>query len=403
MKLTYKHTKYACYIGYVNQAIINNLAPLLFLTFHNQFGISLAAISGLISINFCVQILVDFVSVKFVDRLGYRFCTMFAFILSAIGLFALGILPNVMSNAYAGLVIATVINAIGGGLLEVLVSPIIEALPGDEKDSAMSLLHSFYCWGHVGVVLISTLYFNVFGISNWMYLPIIWSVVPLIALVLFTKVPLCKLVEDDELIPLRKVFTLKIFWLLLLLMICAGASEQAMSQWSSLFAEMGLGVSKTMGDLLGPCAFAICMGIARVIYGKWGYRMDLKKFIAGSSILCIISYLVTVFAPHPVLSLMGCAMCGFSVGIMWPGVFSLAGEYCRAGGTAMYALLALGGDIGCSSGPSLVGLISGSAEKGGMNNLLLLTGSPLKTGMLFAIVFPIVMAVGIAALRKRKA
>ncbi|MDO5572874.1 MAG: MFS transporter [bacterium] len=403
MKLTYKHTKYACYIGYITQAIINNLAPLLFLTFHNQFGISLAAISGLISINFCVQILVDFVSVKFVDRLGYRICSIAAFVLSAIGLTALGILPNIMSNAYVGLVIATVINAIGGGLLEVLVSPIIEALPGDEKDSAMSLLHSFYCWGHVGVVLISTLYFNVFGISNWMYLPVIWAVVPLLDLVLFTKVPLCKLVEDDELIPLRKVFTMKIFWLLLLLMICAGASEQAMSQWSSLFAEMGLGVSKTMGDLLGPCAFAVCMGTARAIYGKWGYRMDLKKFIVGSSILCIISYLITVFAPNPVLSLMGCAVCGFSVGIMWPGVFSLAGEYCRAGGTAMYALLALGGDVGCSSGPSLVGLISGSTEKGGMDSLLQLTGSPLKTGMLFAIVFPVAMAMGIAALRKRKA
>lgn len=402
MKLTYKHTKYACYIGYITQAIINNLAPLLFLTFHRQFGISLAAISGLISVNFCVQIAVDFVSVKFVDRLGYRTCSVMAFAVSVIGMLSLGILPNILPDAYVGLIIATVFNAIGGGLLEVLVSPIIEALPGDEKDSAMSLLHSFYCWGHVGVVLISTLYFNLFGIESWMYLPIIWAVVPLFNLFFFTKVPLCKLVEDDELIPLRQVCKLKIFWLLLLLMICAGASEQAMSQWSSLFAEMGLGVSKTMGDLLGPCAFAVCMGIARVIYGKWGYRMDLKKFIAGSGALCIISYLITVFSPIPVVSLLGCALCGFSVGIMWPGVFSLAGEYCRAGGTAMYALLALGGDVGCSSGPALVGLMSGGTEAGRLRGLLAMTGSPLKTGMLFAIVFPIVMVIGIAALRKRK-
>lgn len=385
MQLTYKHTKYACYIGYITQAVINNLAPLLFLTFHNQFGISLTAISGLISINFCVQILVDFVSVKFVDRLGYRVCSIMAFVFSAVGLLALGILPNMLPSAYVGLVIATVINAIGGGLLEVLVSPIIEALPGDEKDSAMSLLHSFYCWGHVGVVLISTLYFNVFGIANWMYLPMLWTLIPLFDLFLFARVPLCKLIEDDELLPLRKVFTFKIFWLLLLLMICAGASEQAMSQWSSLFAEMGLGVSKTMGDLLGPCAFAVCMGTARAIYGKWGYRMDLKKFIAGSGILCVISYLITVFAPYPVVSLLGCALCGFSVGIMWLGVFSLAGEYCKAGGTAMYALLALGGDVGCSSGPSLVGLLSGST---------------LKTGMLFATVFPVALVIGVTMLRK---
>lgn len=402
MKLTYKHTKYACYLGYITQAIINNLAPLLFLMFHNQFGISLAAISGLISINFCVQILVDLASVKFVDRLGYRVCSIAAFALSAIGLAALGVLPNVLPNAYLGLVTATVINAVGGGLLEVLVSPIIEALPGDEKDSAMSLLHSFYCWGHVGVVLISTLYFWIFGLTNWRYLPAIWAVVPLFDLILFTKVPLCKLVEDDELIPLRKVFKMKIFWLLLLLMICAGASEQAMSQWSSLFAEMGLGVSKTMGDLLGPCAFAVCMGTARAIYGKWGYRMDLKKFITGSGILCIFSYLLTVFAPIPVLSLLGCAVCGFSVGIMWPGVFSLAGEYCRAGGTAMYALLALGGDVGCSSGPSLVGMISSSTKSGIIGKLSGVTGNTLKTGMLFAIIFPIVMVVGIGVLRKRK-
>lgn len=393
MKFNDRHTLYACYIGYITQAIINNLSPLLFLTFHKQFGISLAAISILISINFCTQIAVDLISVKFVDKIGYRASGILSFVISAIGLVSLGLLPNVMPNAYVGLIIATMLNAIGGGLLEVLVSPVVEAipLPQKQKASAMSLLHSFYCWGHVGVVILSTLYFSIAGIQNWMYLPMIWALVPLFDVFLFAKIPLYKLVEEEERVPLRKTLKTGIFWLLFLLMICAGASEQAMSQWSSIFAELGLGVSKTVGDLLGPCAFAICMGLSRLIYGKMGQRINLKKFIIGSSLLCVVSYLIAVFSPFPLLALIGCAMCGFSVGIMWPGIFSIAGERCRSGGTAVFALFAVAGDIGCASGPALVGVISNAT--GGDNGL--------KTGLLCAIMFPIVMCIGVSVLRSR--
>ena len=393
MKFNDRHTLYACYIGYITQAIINNLSPLLFLTFHKQFGISLAAISILISINFCTQIAVDLISVKFVDKIGYRASGILSFVISAIGLVSLGLLPNVMPNAYVGLIIATMLNAIGGGLLEVLVSPVVEAipLPQKQKASAMSLLHSFYCWGHVGVVILSTLYFSTAGIQNWMYLPMIWALVPLFDVFLFAKIPLYKLVEEEERVPLRKTLKTGIFWLLFLLMICAGASEQAMSQWSSIFAELGLGVSKTVGDLLGPCAFAICMGLSRLIYGKMGQRINLKKFIIGSSLLCVVSYLIAVFSPFPLLALIGCAMCGFSVGIMWPGIFSIAGERCRSGGTAVFALFAVAGDIGCASGPALVGVISNAT--GGDNGL--------KTGLLCAIMFPIVMCIGVSVLRSR--
>lgn len=393
MKFNDRHTLYACYIGYITQAIINNLSPLLFLTFHKQFGISLAAISILISINFCTQIAVDLISVKFVDKIGYRASGILSFVISAIGLVSLGLLPNVMPNAYVGLIIATMLNAIGGGLLEVLVSPVVEAipLPQKQKASAMSLLHSFYCWGHFGVVILSTLYFSIAGIQNWMYLPMIWALVPLFDVFLFAKIPLYKLVEEEERVPLRKTLKTGIFWLLFLLMICAGASEQAMSQWSSIFAELGLGVSKTVGDLLGPCAFAICMGLSRLIYGKMGQRINLKKFIIGSSLLCVVSYLIAVFSPFPLLALIGCAMCGFSVGIMWPGIFSIAGERCRSGGTAVFALFAVAGDIGCASGPALVGVISNAT--GGDNGL--------KTGLLCAIMFPIVMCIGVSVLRSR--
>ncbi len=394
MKFNDKHTLYACYIGYITQAIINNLSPLLFLTFYRQFSISFVSISLLISINFGTQILVDLISVKVIDKIGYRISGVMSFIISALGLISLGLLPNIMPNAYVGLVIATIICAIGGGLLEVLVSPIVEAipLPQKEKASAMSLLHSFYCWGHVGVVLLSTLYFNVVGIENWIYLPIIWAIVPLVDIVLLTKVPLYKLVEEEERMPLRGTLKTKIFWLLFLLMICAGAAEQAMSQWSSLFAELGLGIDKTMGDLLGPCAFATFMGLSRLLYGKFGQRINLKKFIIGSSILCIGSYLIAVFAPYPLLSLVGCSMCGFAVGIMWPGIFSIAGQRCRTGGTAVFALFAVGGDIGCSLGPALVGMVSNHA-----NN-----DDGLKQGLLFAIIFPIIMCIGVLLLRRKR-
>ena len=386
MKFTYKHTKYASYLGLFTQAIVNNLAPLLFVTFQKQFEISLEKISLLIVINFGVQIVTDFLSAKYVDRIGYRAAMVAANICGFIGLMGLGIFPYLIKNAFVGLLLAVVINAIGGGLIEVVVSPVIEALPGDEKESAMSMLHSFYCWGQVSVVLLSTIYFNTIGISDWRFLPMMWALVPLINAYLFMKVPMCSLVEDEERTPLRKLFMVKIFWLFFILMICSGASELAMSQWASLFAEEGLGVSKTLGDLLGPCFFAVLMGVSRTIYGFYGAKMDLKKTIAGSSILCVISYLVAVFAPNPIFALLGCAFCGFSVGIMWPGVYSLSSKTYPQGGTAMFAILALAGDMGCTLGPGVVGLVSE------------VSGS-LNRGLLAAIAFPVLLTICIMTLR----
>lgn len=389
LKSNYKYTIYTCYIGYIVQAIINNLGPLLFLTYEKSLGISIERIGLLITINFGVQILVDFLAAKYVDRIGYRNCIVAAHVAGTIGLIGMGIFPFIFPTPFSGLVTAMVINAVGGGLIEVLVSPIVEAAPaGKDKDKAMSLLHSFYCFGHVAVVLLSTAGFLILGMSKWYYLPIIWAVVPFFNCFLFASVPINRVTEAGQELPVRKLFTMKIFWVFVLLMICSGASEQAMSQWASFFAEEGLKVSKTMGDLMGPCAFALLMGASRAFYGKFGDRMDLQKFIAGSSLLCIVSYLIAIFSPIPVLALAGCALCGLSVGIMWPGTFSMAAKECPQGGTAMWAFFALAGDVGCASGPGVVSIGS-----------LLKPENGIKTGLLCAIIFPLVLLLTVALRR----
>ena len=386
----YTYTIYACYIGYVVQAIINNLAPLLFLTFQRSFQISTEQIGLLISINFGTQILVDFIAAKYVNRIGYRVSVVAAHVFSVVGLIGLGIFPFLLPP-YAGLILAMVFNAIGGGLIEVLISPIVEAAPSSSaKETAMSLLHSFYCWGHVAVVLLSTLGFRLLGMERWYILPILWSVVPACNIFLFARVPIQTLVEEEEQIPAKKLLSMNMFWLFFALMVCAGASEQAMSQWASLFAEKGLNQSKTVGDLLGPCLFAVLMGSSRMFYGKFGEKIDLRKFMLGSGALCIISYLLAVFMKNPLLALLGCALCGLSVGIMWPGTFSLSAKFCPQGGTLMFALLALAGDLGCASGPAVVSVVSGFYPDLG-----------IKAGLAAAIVFPALMILLLVVGRKR--
>ncbi|MDO4355497.1 MAG: MFS transporter [Clostridia bacterium] len=407
MTFTHRHTLAACYIGYITQAIVNNLAPLLFVTFQSEFALSLPMIGALISVNFVTQIITDLVSAKYVDKIGYRAATVLAHILATLGLVGFAVLPSLLPNAYAGVLVAMVLCAIGGGLNEVLISPIVESLPGDAKAQAMSLLHSFYCWGHMGVVLLSTLFFATLGVANWRVLCVLWAIVPLLNTFLFAKVPLRVLVEDEQRVPLGQLFRQRIFWLFMILMIAAGASEQAMSQWSSLFAELGLGVSKSVGDLLGPCAFALLMGLARLFYGVRGAKLDLHRCLVGSSLLCIFSYLLAVFAPHPILSLAGCALTGLSVGMMWPGTFSLAAAGYPQGGTAMFAMLAFAGDVGCASGPAVVSAASNLADRVGSAAANLLHASTLeslglKLGLLVAICFPVIMVTGVTALKRSK-
>ena len=390
MDKNYNKTIYACFIGYIVQAIVNNFAPLLFLTFHNVYGIPMTQITLLITFNFGLQLLIDLLSVTFVDRIGYRTSMLIAHICAAMGFVLLTILPDVCGNPFVGLLIAVTIYAVGGGLLEVLVSPVMEACPTDNKEKAMSLLHSFYCWGHVAVVFLSTLFFGIFGIQHWKILACIWAIVPFANMILFTKVPIASLMEDGEKgMTIGELFKQKLFWILMLMMICAGASEQAVSQWASTFAELGLGVSKTIGDLAGPMLFAILMGSARAFYGKYGDRIELDRFMTGSSVLCIVSYLCIALVPNPIIGFVGCALCGLSVGIMWPGTFSKATASVARGGTAMFALLALAGDVGCSGGPTVVGMVSGMFD------------DDLKKGILAGVIFPILLLTGIFLCKKR--
>lgn len=391
----YKHTIYACYAAYVASAVVNNFLPLLFVTFQSEYGISLTQLGTLVSVNFAVQLIVDAVSAKFADKIGYRACVVTAAALEMAGFLALCLLPEVLSIPFWGIFAAVILYALGSGLNEVVLSPIMEALPNKEKASAMSLLHSFYCWGHMGVVLLSTLFFVTVGIENWRILAGLWALVPLVSLILFTKVPILQLNEAGEELPMKNLFGMRLFYLFLLLMLCAGAAELAMSQWASLFAETGLGISKTAGDIAGPCLFAATMGATRLLYGKYGKNGHLIRWISISAVGCMLCYAVAALSPVPVFSLIACALCGASVGIFWPGVLSLSAQYCPRGGTAMFALLAAGGDVGCTVGPLLIGLVSDNVS--GAESF----GS-LRAGMLAAMVFPLLMLACVILLKRAK-
>ncbi|MDD7517661.1 MFS transporter [Ruminococcus flavefaciens] len=388
--MNYNKTIFSCFTGYIVQAIINNFIPLLFITLRSSYGIPLSRITLLITVNFGIQLLVDLLSAFFVDRIGYRVSIVAAHIFSAAGLVMLTFLPDI-TDPFIGIMISVAVYAVGGGLIEVLISPIMESCPTKNKEKAMSLLHSFYCWGQVGVVLISTVFFRIAGIDNWRVLSVIWAIIPLINGILFIKAPIAPLIADDEDgMKLSELFKSGTFMLLMLMMMCAGASELAVSQWASFFAENGLHISKTAGDLAGPMAFALLMGSARAFYGKYGDRIDLDKFMGASAVLCTASYLVISLVPVPAVNLVGCGICGLSVGIMWPGTFSKAAASLKRGGTMMFSLLALAGDIGCSAGPALVGAVSDNS------------GS-MKNGIFAAAVFPMLMLIGILLMKKKKA
>lgn len=384
----YKHTIAASYIGYITQAIVNNFAPLLFLTFHNVYHIPLDKIGLLVTINFGTQLIVDLISAKFADKIGYRISIVAAHVFAALGLIGLGVLPDLFSNSYIGICISVVLYAVGGGLTEVLISPIVEACPTDGKSAAMSLLHSFYCWGSVLVVLLSTILFSLLGMNSWKLVSCLWAIIPIFNAFYFAQVPIASLVENGESMTIRTLLKTKIFWILVLLMVCAGASELAMSQWASAFAESGLNVSKTVGDLAGPCFFAVLMGSSRVFHAKFAEKVKLTKYLGICALVCITSYLLASLSPVAILSLIGCGICGLSVGAMWPGTFSLASEKCTKGGTAMFALLALAGDTGCSLGPTTVGFVSSAL------------GDDLKAGLLSAVVFPFLLLIGLICCKR---
>ncbi len=391
MKFTYKHTLISCYGCFIIQAIVNNLSPLLFVTYSKEFNVSLDQITLLISYNFIVQMIVDMIGVRYAYRIGHRRGMMIAHIASFLGLTGLAVFTSIMPP-FAGLLLATTLCALGSGFIEVLASPIVEALPLGEKSAAMSLLHSFYCWGHIAIVLLSTLFFSIVGVENWRVLTVLWAFIPAVNGVLFAFVPLAKLNEDAEKQgSFFAIFKLKGVPIFLILMICSGAMEQGLAQWSSLFAETGLGVSKTLGDLLGPCMFGLMMAISRTFYGVHGAKLDLTKFMSVCAVGILSGYVLCALAPHPVLSLIGCGLAGLFVGIFWPCSLSVASRHIPMGGTTMFALLALAGDVGCSLGPGLIGFVS---ER--VNSSL-----GLKAGILCAAIFSIVAFIILRIIRSR--
>ncbi|MBP1584080.1 MAG: MFS transporter [Lachnospiraceae bacterium] len=384
----YRKTKTACYLGFVTQAVAANFAPLLFLRFHNDYGISLGNIALISAVFFFTQLLVDLFCAKFVDRIGYRISVVMSEITSAAGLIGLAFLPDILPSAFAGILISVTIYAIGSGLIEVLVSPIIEACPFENKEATMSLLHSFYCWGVVGTVLISTAFFAVFGMDSWKWLACLWALIPAYNIYNFATCPIVPIVEEGKGMGIRQLAKKPVFWVSICLMVCAGASELSMAQWASAYAEASLGLTKTVGDLMGPCLFAVAMGISRVLYGKYGDKLDLVRFMLGSGALCVVCYLMASLSANPYIGLAGCIVCGFSVGIMWPGTISISSKKFPAGGTAMFALLAMAGDLGGSIGPAIVGRVTQFA------------GDDIRVGMGVGLIFPVILIIMLMIMRK---
>lgn len=386
----YKKTKIACYLGFITQAIVANFAPLLFLKFHNDYNISLGNIALISTFFFLTQLLVDLFCAKFVDRIGYRTCIVASEVCSALGLIGLAFLPDLLPSPFAGIILSVIVYAIGSGLIEVLCSPIVEACPFENKEATMSLLHSFYCWGCVGTILLSTIFFFIFGMDSWKYLAVIFAIIPAVNIFNFATCPIEHLVEDGNGMGIKELCKTPLFWVAIILMICSGASELSMAQWASAYVEAALKLPKSVGDLAGPCMFAITMGISRVIYGKFGEKMKLGRFMILSGILCLICYAFASFSIIPAMGLAGCVICGFSVGIMWPGTLSISSKKFPRGGTAMFALLAMAGDLGGSIGPGIVGRVTQFA------------GDNIQTGLRVGMVFPLILLLMVIIMDKSK-
>lgn len=385
----YNRTKIACYLGFITQAISANFIPLLFLKFHKDYQISFGMLAYIPTCFFITQLLIDLLCAKFVDRIGYRISIVTSEITAALGLVGLAFLPDLLPDPYIGIMVSVFMYAIGSGLIEVLCSPIIEACPFDNKEATMSLLHSFYCWGSVGTILVSTIFFVLFGMESWKWMALIWAIIPAINIYNFATCPIEHLVEDGKGMSIPELFKTPLFWIAICLMVCSGASEISMSQWASAYAESAFGLDKTMGDLAGPCMFAVTMGICRMLYGKYGDKINLKKFMIGSGILCVICYLMATTVANPIVNLIGCIVCGFSVAIMWPGTISISSKQFPRGGTAMFALLAMAGDLGGSIGPAIVG---GVAQR---------AGDDIRAGMSVGLIFPFLLVVMLFSMKKK--
>lgn len=388
-KLSFNHTKAACYIGSISQSIVCGFLPLLFVIFNQDYGIPLAMVTLFSTVNFVIQLIMDFTSLFYIDRVSYRKTIVAAHLLAAFGFLFLGLAAPKIKNIYPAILFSVVLFSAGGGLSEVLLSPIIEGCPSDNKAATMSLLHSMFAFGSVGVILVTNILLFVLGKANWHYIATLWAAIPLFNAGYFMLVPINRIVESDKRMPLSRLFKRKSFLVFVLIMFCSGATEIAMSQWASAFAESSLGVSKAVGDILGPCVFASMMALSRVMYSKLADRINLAKYLMLCGIMTVGCFLTAALSPIKLAALLACGFCGFAVGIIWPGTVSLSAKTYPSGGAAMFGALALAGDVGCTAGPTVVGFVAS------------LFGGELRRGLLISCIFPVLLVVSTVLLMQR--
>lgn len=375
----YLPTKLAGYVGFIVQAIVNNFLPILFIVFQDVYGLGYEKLGRLIVINFATQMFIDFITPKIIHKLGYRRAAFLCQFTACVGLCLMAVLPRFMSNTYLAIIISIVFYATGSGLMEVILSPMIEMLPTGNKSGNMAVLHSFYCWGQTVVVPLTTLMVFIFGRENWTYIPLVWAVVPFVNMFTFLRVPIVEPDSEEKQSTFLELARTPKFVVYMVMMLCAGASEIAMSQWSSLFVEQALGVSKAIGDIVGPCLFALFMALGRVIYASLSKKVSFTRLLIWLNLLCFICYVMVALCHIAVLSLVFCALCGLSVSISWPGIYSAGARTFKTGGAVMFSAFAMCGDTGCALGPGLVGLVAEYTN--------------LNVGFLVAAVFPLIMVI----------
>lgn len=382
----YKSTIRACYIGNLVGALVTNLSPLLFVILMGSYNLSFEQVGRLVLINFFTQIIADLAFSKPVDTYGVRPFITLGHALVFIGFVMFAFSPRLFPHSpYTGLMLATVVFSCGGGLLELLLSAIVQAVPSDAKAAAMSLLHSFYAWGFIVVVVLTFLMLKLFGSANWPWLFLIWSLVPLFNFFNFLRVPLPPQVPDEHRTSTRVLASTPFFIFVVLGIALGGAAEVSMSQWTSAYAETTLGLSKQTGDLLGLCLFAGLLGLGRVLYGTYGKRFDIWRVMFLGSLFAAGCYLVAALSQHPIVSLVACAFCGLGVALLWPGSVTNAAHRFPFAGASMFAILAAGGDTGAAVGPWLLGLIADQIPTD-------FPLSPLRVGMVIGTLFPLAMA-----------
>lgn len=357
-KINYTPTKISAYVGYFVQAIVNNFLPILFVAFQDIYGIGYEKLGRLIVFNFITQMVTDILSPKIISLLGYRKTAVMCQLIAALGLTLAAVLPNVLPNAYIGIVLAVIVYAFASGLMEVIISPMIEMLPTSNKSGNMSLLHSFYCWGQAITTVGTTLLLSAFGYRGWTYIPLIWAIVPFINAFSFIRVPIVEPQPERKSDSFRVLFSDRRFRVFMLIMLCAGASEIAMAEWASVFAQNALGVSQIAGDLAGPCAFSLFMGLGRLLYAAFSEKISYRSTVIVLGLCCAVCYYIAAFASIPIFALAACALCGFTVSILWPGTISAGAVAFPRGDAVMFSVFAMCGDIGCCIGPWLLGVVA---------------------------------------------